>query len=64
MLVGALAGQVVIRLVVAGDKVVSQERLFERELGRIRDVRQGPDGNIYVLTDSPDGELIRLTPEK
>ena len=64
MLVGALAGQVVIRLVIDGDKVASQERLFERELGRIRDVRQGPDGNIYVLTDSPDGELIRLTPEK
>lgn len=64
LLVGALAGQMVVRLVLDGDKVVSQERLFERVLGRIRDVRQGPDGNIYVLTDSPDGELIRLSPEK
>jgi aldose sugar dehydrogenase len=64
VLVGALAGQVVIRVVLDGDKVVSQERLFERELGRIRDVRQGPDGNIYLLTDSSDGELIRIAPEK
>jgi len=64
LLVGALVGQMVVRVVLDGDKVVSQERLFERALGRIRDVRQGPDGNIYLLTDSPDGELIRLAPEK
>jgi glucose/arabinose dehydrogenase len=42
--------------------VVSQERLFEGKLGRIRDVREGPDGNIYLLTDDSDGELIRLAP--
>ena len=64
LLVGALVGQMVVRVVLDGDKVVSQERLFERALGRIRDVRQGPDGNIYLLTDSPDGELIRLSVEK
>ncbi len=64
LLVGALAGQMVVRLVLEGDKVISQERLFERELGRIRDVRQGPDGHIYLLTDAPDGELIRVAPEK
>jgi aldose sugar dehydrogenase len=60
LLVGALAGQMVVRLTLDGDKVVSQERMFLRELGRIRDVRSGPDGNIYVLNDSP-GELIRLS---
>ncbi len=60
LLVGALAGQVLVRVVLDGEKVVSQERLFERQLGRIRDVRQAPDGNIYLLTDAADGELLRL----
>ncbi len=64
LLVGALAGQMVVRLTLDGDKVVSQERMFLRGLGRIRDVRQGPDGNVYVLTDAPNGELIRLEPAK
>lgn len=64
LLVGALAGSMVVRLTLEGDKVIAQERMFERALGRIRDVRAGPDGNIYVLTDSPDGELIRITPVK
>lgn len=60
LLVGALAGQVLVRVVLDGEKVVSQERLFERQLGRIRDVRQAPDGSIYLLTDATDGELLRL----
>ncbi len=60
LLVGALAGQVLVRVVLDGEKVVSQERLFERQLGRIRDVRQAPDGSIYLLTDAADGELLRL----
>ena len=60
LLVGALAGQMLVRLVLAGDKVVSQERLFERQIGRIRDVRQAPDGNIYLLSDADEGALLRL----
>jgi glucose/arabinose dehydrogenase len=62
LLVGALAGQTVARLTLDGDKVTGEERLFTGELGRIRDLRQGPDGFVYVLTDSPEGELIRLEP--
>ena len=58
--VGALAGQVLVRLTLNAEKVVSEERLFAGKLGRIRDVRQGPDGNIYLLTDANPGELIRL----
>jgi glucose/arabinose dehydrogenase len=54
----------VVRLTLDGDKVVAQERMFVRELGRVRDVRQGPDGNVYIVTDAPDGELIRLEPAK
>jgi len=36
--------------------------MFVNKLGRIRDVRSGPDGNLYLLTDSTDGELIRIEP--
>ena len=64
VLVGALAKQMVVRLTLDGDKIVSQERMFVNALGRIRDVRQGPDGNIYLLSDSSDGELIRIEPAK
>ena len=60
LFVGALAKTALVRLTLNGDKVVSEERLFDGKLGRIRDVRQGPDGNLYLLTDAPDGELIRV----
>jgi glucose/arabinose dehydrogenase len=47
---------------IEGQQVVGQEVLLE-ELGeRIRDVRVGPDGYLYLLTDRPDGQLIRLEP--
>lgn len=59
-LVGALAGQMVVRVMVDGEKLIDQERMFVGKLGRIRDVQQGPDGNIYLLTDAADGALIRL----
>jgi glucose/arabinose dehydrogenase len=64
LLVGALAGQLLMRITLDGDKVAAQERLFENKLGRIRDVREGPDGFIYLLTDAVDGELIRIEPAK
>ena len=62
LFIGALAGQMLVRVTLDGEKVVSQERLFEGKLGRIRDVREGPDGNLYLLTDAPLGALIRLEP--
>lgn len=64
VLVGALAGQMVERIVLDGDKVVSQEPMFKNKLGRVRDVEQGADGNIYLLIDSSDGAIVRLTPAK
>ena len=64
LFVGALAKQLLVRVTLDGEKVVGQERMFEGKLGRIRDVREGPDGNLYLLTDSPRGELIRLEPAK
>ncbi len=59
---GALSGQLLVRLELDGERVVGEERLLE-ELGeRIRDVRQGPDGRLYLLTDDDDGALLRLDP--
>ncbi len=63
LLTGGLSGQVLVRLEMEGDAVVSEERLFEGQLGRIRDVRVGGDGAIYLLTDSDNGQLIRVAPE-
>jgi glucose/arabinose dehydrogenase len=64
LFVGALVKQKLVRVVLNGanDRVISQEDLFTGELGRIRDVREGPDGLLYLLTDAPDGALIRLEP--
>ena len=45
-----------------GDRIVAQEALLTGLDERIRDVRAGPDGFIYVLTDSYDGRLLRLEP--
>ena len=64
LFVGALANQSLVRLTLKGDKVVSEERIFDGKLGRIRDVRQGPDGNLYVLTDAAEGELLRVEMSK
>ena len=64
LFLGALATRQLIRLELDGDRVVAEERLLG-ELGhRIRDVREGPGGALYVLTDAPDGKLLRIEPVK
>lgn len=63
LLSGGLSGQLLVRLDVEGDEIVGEERLFAGQLGRIRDVRVGPDGAIYLLTDEDNGRLIRVAPE-
>ncbi|KFC66986.1 PQQ-dependent oxidoreductase, gdhB family [Devosia sp. LC5] len=63
LITGGLSGNVMVRLDMDGDTVVGEERLFEGELGRIRDVRVGPDGAIYALTDADNGQVIRVAPE-
>jgi glucose/arabinose dehydrogenase len=62
VLVGALRAQTLVHLNRAGGRIISEERLFENDLGRIRDVRQGPGGAIWLLTDDTDGALVRITP--
>lgn len=58
--IGALVSQELIRLQFDGDKVVHEERLLGELNKRIRDVRQGPDGYLYVLTDEDDGALYKI----
>jgi glucose/arabinose dehydrogenase len=62
LLVGALRDQMLVRLQLDGEKVVKEERMLKGALGRIRDVRVGPDGYVYLLTDSSDGAVVRLEP--
>jgi glucose/arabinose dehydrogenase len=61
LFIGALRARALVRLELDGTRVVRQERLLEGLGARIRDVRQGPDGWLYVLTDDgSDGRLLRL----
>lgn len=59
---GALSANALFRIELDGDRYRSEERLLERRLPYIRDVRQGPDGLIYLVTHSDDGGLFRLEP--
>ncbi|MEJ2470554.1 MAG: PQQ-dependent sugar dehydrogenase [Desulfuromonadales bacterium] len=62
LFVGALKDRMLVRLRLDGDQVTHEERFLVDRIGRIRDVRQGPDGALYVLTDEYDGKLVRLEP--
>ncbi|QDQ73023.1 PQQ-dependent sugar dehydrogenase [Pseudoluteimonas lycopersici] len=62
LFLGALADRDLIRLQLDGDRIVSEERLLDELGARIRDVRAGADGNLYVLTDEDDGKLLRVVP--
>lgn len=62
LLVGALSAQCLVRLELDGTRIVREHRLLGQMGERIRDVRQGPDGFVYLLTDQPRGRLLRLDP--
>ncbi|MGM0858143.1 MAG: PQQ-dependent sugar dehydrogenase [Pseudomonadota bacterium] len=62
LLAGGLGSQRLVRLQLEDNEVAQREVVLDGELGRIRDVRQGPDEAIYVLTDAADGALYRLRP--
>lgn len=62
LFIGALRGQALVRITLDGNKVVAQERLLQALNERIRDVRQGPDGFLYLLTDNADGRVLRVLP--
>jgi glucose/arabinose dehydrogenase len=62
LFVGALASKLVSRLTLDGNKVTGEERMLQGLGERIRDVRQGPDGFVYLLTDASNGRILRLKP--
>jgi glucose/arabinose dehydrogenase len=62
--IAGLSSECLVRLVVEKDRVVGEERLLRHLKSRIRDVAQGPDGALYVLTDEDSGRLLRLAPKK
>lgn len=64
LLVGALAGQHLARLEIEGERVTGEEKLLGDLGARFRDVRMGPDGNLYALTDSDEGRLLRIRPAR
>jgi aldose sugar dehydrogenase len=62
LFVGGLRSQVLVRLKIENNRVTGEEHLLKDRKERIRDVRQGPDGALYVLTDTSNGELLKITP--
>ncbi|MCO7245591.1 PQQ-dependent sugar dehydrogenase [Halomonas sp. Mc5H-6] len=62
LLAGGLSSEQLVRLQIEDNQVARHEVILDGEIGRIRDVRQGPDEAIYLLTDAPDGGLYRLRP--
>jgi glucose/arabinose dehydrogenase len=66
LFIGGMASTNLVRLNLKGDKVVGEERLLkdlQPKAERIRDVRQGPDGAIYLLTDNTQGRILKLVPK-
>ncbi|MFN6962260.1 MAG: PQQ-dependent sugar dehydrogenase [Pyrinomonadaceae bacterium] len=62
--IGGLASKRLVRLVLKDGRVIGEEHLLTDRGRRIRDVRQGPDGALYVVTDERDGELWKITPKR
>lgn len=60
ILIGALRDEMLVRLELNGEKIVREERVLKGQIGRIRDVRVGPDGLVYLLTDEREGVVVRL----
>jgi len=61
---GALKSEMLVRLELKGNKVVNEEPLLQGLHERIRDVRQGPDGALYLLTDNSSGRILRIAPAR
>jgi glucose/arabinose dehydrogenase len=64
LFVGALAGRMLVRIEIDGERVGREERLLRDLRERIRDVRNGPDGALYLLTDNSAGRILRVAPAR
>ena len=61
LILGGLKNGHLVRIAIRKNRISDYETIFENKFGRIRDVRQGPKGDIYLLTDESNGKLLRLT---
>ena len=64
LFVGALASRLLVRVTLNGEKATGEERLLQGLGERIRDVRSGPDGALYLVTDNPAGRVLRILPAR
>lgn len=62
LFIGALRGQKLVELTLAGDSIIAERALLTEQGERIRTIKEGPDGALYLLTDSAAGKLLRVTP--
>lgn len=62
--IGGLSSKALVRLVMDGDRVIGEERLLTERNARIREVVQGPDGALYLLTDAENGALLKVAPRR
>ena len=64
LLIGSLTPGLLVRLEISGDRVVNETRYLAELRERIRDVQQGPDGSLYLITDESNGRVLRVEPKK
>ena len=64
LFVGGMKDRDLVRLVIDGGRVIGEERLLRERRQRVRDVRQGPDGALYMVTDHENGELWKMAPRR
>jgi glucose/arabinose dehydrogenase len=64
LFVGGMKDQMLVRLTLENDRVTGEEHLLRDRGQRVRDVRQGPDGALYLVTDEDQGELWKIVPRR
>jgi glucose/arabinose dehydrogenase len=64
LFIGSMVQQRLVRLTIENDRVTGEEHLLADRKQRVRDVKQGPDGFLYIVTDQKDGELWRVSPKR
>ena len=64
LFVGGLRSTSLVRLVLENDRVTGEEHLLADRGQRVRDVREGPDGALYVVTDAANGEVWKIAPRR
>ena len=64
LFIGGMGAMALVRLTLENDRVTGEEHLLTDRRQRVRDVRQGPDGALYIVTDQENGQLWRVAPRR